>query len=114
MTSVRQEVYGSRSRVEPEEEVSSKRRFTEMSQPSHWITLDDVRQLGSKLKAKLMRKMFEERKVADNIVEETIVGDTVVGDNFAIANENVVFENVVVPKANVNEEIIRLDDDDDI
>ncbi|GJT61265.1 retrotransposon protein, putative, ty1-copia subclass [Tanacetum coccineum] len=53
-----------------------------------------------------------EKKVADNIVEEVIVGDTIVGDNFAISNENVVSKNVVVPKANVNVEIIILDDDD--
>ncbi|GKD15949.1 hypothetical protein Tco_1205107 [Tanacetum coccineum] len=50
--------------------------------------------------------------LSDNIVEEVIVGDTIVGDNFAISNENVVSKNVVVPKANVNVEIIILDDDD--
>ncbi|GKD77970.1 hypothetical protein Tco_1340591, partial [Tanacetum coccineum] len=42
------------SGLEAGKEVSSKRRFTEMSQHSHWIDLHDVRQLTSKLKAKLM------------------------------------------------------------
>ncbi|GJS97854.1 hypothetical protein Tco_0804822 [Tanacetum coccineum] len=68
--------------VEAGEEVSSKRKFTEMSQPSHWIDLHDVRKLSSKLKAKLMGKRFEEKKVP---------------------------ESVVVPKANV---IIIVSDDD--
>ncbi|GJY35763.1 hypothetical protein Tco_0421141 [Tanacetum coccineum] len=80
--SVGQEVAWSGSRMEPGEEVSSKRRFTEMSHPSHWIDLHDVRQLSSKLKAKLMGK------------------------------RNVVSENVVVPKANVSVEIIIVSDDD--
>nr|GEU61502.1 hypothetical protein [Tanacetum cinerariifolium] len=112
MTSVGQEVGSSGSGVEAVEEVSSKRRFTEMSQPSHWIDLYDVRQLSSKLKAKLMDKRFEEKKVADNIVEEAIVGDTIVGDNFCISNKNVVPESVIVPKANVGVEIIIVSDGD--
>ncbi|GKB31491.1 hypothetical protein Tco_0870892 [Tanacetum coccineum] len=109
---VSQEVRLSGSGVEAREEVSSKRRFTEMSQPSHWIDLHDVRKLRSKLKAKLMSKRFEEKKVADNIVEEAIVGDTIVGDNFGISNENVVPESVLVAKANVGVEIIIVSDDD--
>ncbi|GKE97561.1 hypothetical protein Tco_0020912 [Tanacetum coccineum] len=116
MTSVGQEVGLSGSRVEVGEEVSSKRIFTEMSQHSHWIDLHDVRQLSSKLMAKLIGKRFEEKKVADNIIEEAIVGDTIVGDNFGISNENVVPESVVVPKANVGVEIIIVSDgygDDD-
>nr|GEZ18631.1 serine/threonine/dual specificity protein kinase, catalytic domain-containing protein [Tanacetum cinerariifolium] len=70
MTSVGQEVGLSGSGVEDGEEVSSKRRFTKMSQPSHWIDLHDVRKLSSKLKAKLMGKRFEEKNVADNIGNE--------------------------------------------
>ncbi|GKB06703.1 hypothetical protein Tco_0834936 [Tanacetum coccineum] len=112
MTSVGQEVGLSGSVVEAREEVSSKRRFTEMSQHSHWIDLHDMRQLSSKLKAKLMGKRLEEKKVADNIVEEAIVGDTFVGHNFGISNENVVPESVVVPKANVGVEIIIVSDHD--
>nr|GEY18101.1 hypothetical protein [Tanacetum cinerariifolium] len=54
MTNVGQEVGLSRTGVEAGEEVSSKRRFTEMSKPSHWIDLHNVRKLSSKLKAKLM------------------------------------------------------------
>ncbi|GJX98859.1 hypothetical protein Tco_0355878 [Tanacetum coccineum] len=107
MTSVGQEVGFSGSGVEAREEVSSIRRFTEMSQPSHWIDLHDVRKLSSKLKAKLMGKRFEEKEFADNIVEEAIVGD-----NFGISNENVVPESVLVAKANVGEEIIIVSDDD--
>nr|GEW08569.1 hypothetical protein [Tanacetum cinerariifolium] len=83
-----------------------------MSQPSHWIDLYDVRQLSSKLKAKLMGKRFEEKNVADNIVEEAIVGDTIIGDNFCISNKNVVPESVVVQKANVGVEIIIVSDGD--
>ncbi|GJZ67061.1 hypothetical protein Tco_0630301 [Tanacetum coccineum] len=77
MTSVRQEVSLSGSRVEPREEVRSKRRFTEMSQPSHWIALDDVRQLSSKLKAKLMGKANLNVEIIilyDDDIE--VVGDT--------------------------------------
>ncbi|GKC46559.1 hypothetical protein Tco_1064281 [Tanacetum coccineum] len=107
MTNVGREVGLSGFGVEAGEEVSSKRKFTEMPQPSHWIDLHDVRKLSNKLKAKLMGKRFEEKKVADIIVEEAIVGD-----NFGISNENVVPESVVVPKANVGVEII-IDGDDD-
>ncbi|GKF60291.1 hypothetical protein Tco_0177077, partial [Tanacetum coccineum] len=77
-----------------------------------WIDLHDVRKLSSKLKAKLMGKRFEEKKVADNIVKEAIVGDTIFGDNFGIAMENVVPKSVVVPKDNVGVEIIIVSDDD--
>ncbi|GKE58170.1 hypothetical protein Tco_1497355 [Tanacetum coccineum] len=85
MTSVGQEVGLSGSGVEAGEEVSSKRRFTKMSQHSHWIDLHDVRQLSSKLKAKLMGKRFEKKKF---------------------------HESVVVPKANVGVEIIIVSDGD--
>ncbi|GJU32010.1 hypothetical protein Tco_1175599 [Tanacetum coccineum] len=47
-----------------------------------------MRKLSNKLKAKLMGKRFEEKKVADIIVEEAIVGDTIVGDNFDGDDDN--------------------------
>nr|GEV32908.1 hypothetical protein [Tanacetum cinerariifolium] len=59
------------SGVEAEEEVSSKRRFTEMSQPSHSIDLHDVRQLSSKLKAKLMDTVVAE---TDDEIDSVVVG----------------------------------------
>ncbi|GJY86242.1 ATPase, F1/V1/A1 complex, alpha/beta subunit [Tanacetum coccineum] len=74
---VLQEVSLSGSGVEPGEEVRSKRRFTKMSQPSHWIALDDVRQLSSKLKAKLMGKANVNVEIIildDDDIE--VVGDT--------------------------------------
>ncbi|GJW07333.1 hypothetical protein Tco_1569756 [Tanacetum coccineum] len=83
MKNVGREVGLSGFGVEAGEEVSSKRKFTRMSQPSHWIDLLDVRKLSNKLKAKLMVPESVVVPKANVGVEIIIVSDDdneVVGD----------------------------------
>nr|GEY49636.1 zinc finger, CCHC-type, retrotransposon Gag domain protein [Tanacetum cinerariifolium]GEY49648.1 zinc finger, CCHC-type, retrotransposon Gag domain protein [Tanacetum cinerariifolium] len=72
---VRQEVTWSGCGVKPGEEVSSKRRFIEMSQTSQWTDLDDVRQLKAKLMGKRSNVGVKIIIVSDDDDDKEVVRD---------------------------------------